>query len=372
MMVVSSSTIDKGIKTPSDNDVLLGRGAACWNHPGNRAFRDIVQKYLTAYENATLRIDKSNIVSNIFDKIHANNGRFLKLDHAKKTWYSVEQRQAIEKIGHAIRDKRAIMSKLEQQAAEDEHAARELQEERDSPALDLGRHHPANIMRGLTREQQDSILAFQQESINFPGPSISALLARHSRITPPLRSQNPPLRQLPSSLVPPLQRRLQNNNPMALRRSFFAAPPVPPAPSANSTSINGGPNDLVMQQLNYRRGVLLEEATRSLRTASEALQNLQDTQDALNALAGQRRRQQNQQQQQQQLLPPGLSTTSNFPSLPRATSQSFPPTTEPTDPSLTATDATGNSSLMAFAYLSTLVERLEKITTNANLTAAAE
>jgi hypothetical protein len=150
---------------------------------------------------------------------------------------------------------------------------------------------------------------------------------------------------------------------MALRRTFFTAPTAAPmGNNNNSNSINGGPNDLVMQQLNYRRGVLLEEATRSLRNASEALQNLQDTQDALNALTGQRRR---QQQQQQRI--PGLPSAPNFPPLPRMTPQPFPPPVEPTDPSSSA-DGTGNNSLMAFAYLSTLVERLEKITTTANMT----
>ena len=103
---------DAMIDFPTDNDVLLGRGAACWNHVGNRRFRDIVRGYLDAYIKAKLRIEKTMIVSEILSKVEEANGRFLKKQPPEKkrgrrdNWVEVERKAAVEKVGHAIRDQK--------------------------------------------------------------------------------------------------------------------------------------------------------------------------------------------------------------------------------------------------------------------------
>jgi hypothetical protein len=78
--------------------VLLGRGAAAWNHRGNQDFRRIVAGRLKEYEAAKSRIEKMEIVADIVKSITDNGGRFLKRDPKTNTWYSVDRRAAIEKV----------------------------------------------------------------------------------------------------------------------------------------------------------------------------------------------------------------------------------------------------------------------------------
>ena len=102
-----------GIREPTKLDVLLGRGAACWNHIGNRWFRQVVGTHLNEYEACRSRMDKMIIVANIVKQIIDGNGRFLKKDPITTTWFTVDRKAAIEKVGHAIRDKRAMERKRE-------------------------------------------------------------------------------------------------------------------------------------------------------------------------------------------------------------------------------------------------------------------
>lgn len=101
------------IREPTKLDVLLGRGAACWNHIGNRWFRQVVGTHLHDYEACRSRMDKMIIVANIVKQIIDGNGRFLKKDPIAETWFTVGRKAAIEKVGHAIRDKRAMERKRE-------------------------------------------------------------------------------------------------------------------------------------------------------------------------------------------------------------------------------------------------------------------
>jgi hypothetical protein len=104
---------ETGIQQPTFHDVLLGRGAACWNHVGNRKFRHIVAMYLCRYENCKARIEKMIVVAEIVRQIINSGGRFLKKDPRTMTWFTVERKAAVEKVGHAIRDKRAMENKRE-------------------------------------------------------------------------------------------------------------------------------------------------------------------------------------------------------------------------------------------------------------------
>ena len=104
---------EKGITEPTKRDVLLGRGAACWNHSGNKWFRTIVAANIDKYENCKARVEKMLIVSDIVSQIFENDGRFLKKDATSDTWHTVDRKSAIEKTGHAIRDKRAVEQKRE-------------------------------------------------------------------------------------------------------------------------------------------------------------------------------------------------------------------------------------------------------------------
>ena len=116
-MSVKSQKVSIGdttrINHPTKRDVLLGRGAACWNHSGNKWFREIIAANLSKYETCKIRVEKMVIVSDIVKQIFDADGRFLKKDLASDDWYAVDRKTAIEKTGHAIRDKRAVEQKRE-------------------------------------------------------------------------------------------------------------------------------------------------------------------------------------------------------------------------------------------------------------------
>eukprot|EP00547_Thalassionema_nitzschioides_P013793 CAMPEP_0194249152 /NCGR_PEP_ID=MMETSP0158-20130606/19867_1 /TAXON_ID=33649 /ORGANISM="Thalassionema nitzschioides, Strain L26-B" /LENGTH=224 /DNA_ID=CAMNT_0038985611 /DNA_START=104 /DNA_END=778 /DNA_ORIENTATION=- len=96
------------VKTPLKYDVLLGRRSSCWKHFGNMALRDAVDSYFDVYEKSKLRVEKTMIIADIVNEIQEKGGRFLKKDDQEE-WYVADKKISIEKVGHIIRDKRAVM-----------------------------------------------------------------------------------------------------------------------------------------------------------------------------------------------------------------------------------------------------------------------
>lgn len=85
-------------------DVLCGRGKTSFNHIGNRRFRDIIANSVEDYHTAKSRLEKSMVVHRIVEQVKKVKGRFLKQDRFSGRWYELDERQAKEKVGHAIRD----------------------------------------------------------------------------------------------------------------------------------------------------------------------------------------------------------------------------------------------------------------------------
>jgi hypothetical protein len=99
------------IDAPTEKDILLGRGAGCWSHPGNRLFRDLINDALPHCQRSDTRTRKSEIFTMIYESILSKNGRFIKYNHKTKRWHQADKRQALEKISHAIRDRRACLTR---------------------------------------------------------------------------------------------------------------------------------------------------------------------------------------------------------------------------------------------------------------------
>lgn len=67
----------------NENDVLCGRGGRINNHPGNIAFRTIVEEYKREYlDPRTRKLEKAHVAARLVAQIRAANpsGRFLKDD----------------------------------------------------------------------------------------------------------------------------------------------------------------------------------------------------------------------------------------------------------------------------------------------------
>ena len=96
---------------PSNNDVLCGRGNVYSNHYGNQFFGKVIRDNITVYKEATSRPDKIKVVDGILDKIRDNGARFTKVDTQTERWYELNDVQAHQKIGHAIRDTIRLLRK---------------------------------------------------------------------------------------------------------------------------------------------------------------------------------------------------------------------------------------------------------------------
>ena len=105
-------------------DVLCGRGKQAFNNQGNRRFRDLIAASTDKYINASSRLEKSMVVHSIVEQVKKIGGRFLKQDRYTGRWYELDERQAKEKVGHAIRDATAsIDPKKKEKAAKKRNSA---------------------------------------------------------------------------------------------------------------------------------------------------------------------------------------------------------------------------------------------------------
>jgi hypothetical protein len=97
----SPTTIDVAI---CEHDVLCGRGGATNVHAGNIYFRSLINKFRGQYL-LSRKIDKPHISRSIVSKVRARQGRFLKKNEEKGTWYEIGDDLAREKTSQALRQK---------------------------------------------------------------------------------------------------------------------------------------------------------------------------------------------------------------------------------------------------------------------------
>jgi hypothetical protein len=96
MVAIGSSDMMKEKKfldvnfSPSEWDVLCGRGKDCFNWSGNHRFRLIVDRYLEEYQQANTKLKKSMIVADIVDYVRLGNpheGGFIRKTNGY--WYEI-------------------------------------------------------------------------------------------------------------------------------------------------------------------------------------------------------------------------------------------------------------------------------------------
>ena len=82
-------------RTPSTYDVLCGRGRDCYEHPGNKIFRDMIDANLQRYTEAQTKHARGTIVTAIVDSIRKDNtSGFLRFDSQEKTWIELAEYEA--------------------------------------------------------------------------------------------------------------------------------------------------------------------------------------------------------------------------------------------------------------------------------------
>ncbi len=91
---------------PSDADVLLGRGVAGNRHPGNIAFRKLVNSRKALYQSEGKK-EKRTVAKSIVQAVKDQEGRFLeKSKHSTNScWVEIDDEKAIAKACQALREK---------------------------------------------------------------------------------------------------------------------------------------------------------------------------------------------------------------------------------------------------------------------------
>lgn len=89
---------------PENNMILLGRGKACNFHPGNLRMRSIINKYKEQYRNAN-KGSKAKLVRIVYDELVNGGMKFMKQSEGEDGWVPVDADAAIQKVGHALRNK---------------------------------------------------------------------------------------------------------------------------------------------------------------------------------------------------------------------------------------------------------------------------
>lgn len=106
----ATSSVGERIAVPGPYDVLFGRGRNLQNHPGNKRFRSLIDRYLDRYEAADKQ-DKTILAYTIIRIVQEMNGRFLK-DVDGAGYVEVDNVVAQAKVAHSFRSQRSAMKQL--------------------------------------------------------------------------------------------------------------------------------------------------------------------------------------------------------------------------------------------------------------------
>jgi len=122
-----SLNINNVVSEPGPYDIVCGRNSGAYNYIGNRRFRVTIEMNLQRYIDSPTREDKTNVIKSIVWMLHEQVGaRFLKKETSKKSsgggsrrrgtprYTIMTDKQAREKVGHALRDL-VITARKEQQ-----------------------------------------------------------------------------------------------------------------------------------------------------------------------------------------------------------------------------------------------------------------
>eukprot|EP00584_Thalassiosira_punctigera_P005426 CAMPEP_0172544260 /NCGR_PEP_ID=MMETSP1067-20121228/14452_1 /TAXON_ID=265564 ORGANISM="Thalassiosira punctigera, Strain Tpunct2005C2" /NCGR_SAMPLE_ID=MMETSP1067 /ASSEMBLY_ACC=CAM_ASM_000444 /LENGTH=1062 /DNA_ID=CAMNT_0013330789 /DNA_START=95 /DNA_END=3283 /DNA_ORIENTATION=+ len=126
-----------GVTAVNDIDIICGRGSLSLKHPGNLAYRKIVNLNKELYATRIAVREKMNISKSIVAAIRENNGHFLEREDGKTssslddkdvagnsvTWRDIGDKRAIEKTSQALREGQPLLlRKLAQKQENDDRA----------------------------------------------------------------------------------------------------------------------------------------------------------------------------------------------------------------------------------------------------------
>jgi hypothetical protein len=91
------------VSQPNPQDVLQGKDKSSYHHPGNTAFRQLVQEHAAYYAEAHSRNARTQVAQDLCDLMTKNEARFLK-PMGNGGWSILSDDLARSKMAHALRD----------------------------------------------------------------------------------------------------------------------------------------------------------------------------------------------------------------------------------------------------------------------------
>eukprot|EP00980_Cylindrotheca_fusiformis_P021909 scaffold8747_cov96-Cylindrotheca_fusiformis.AAC.4 len=90
--------------TPTDFDILCGRGRGSFLHQGNRKYLHILRSNIPPYLSAAKRSQKGDVVRSILSSLKSQGYRFIKQEETTQTWHELDESEAYLRTAHALRD----------------------------------------------------------------------------------------------------------------------------------------------------------------------------------------------------------------------------------------------------------------------------
>lgn len=153
---------------PTANDVLCGRGRNTFEHPGNKALRNLIGQRIEQYRECKRREQKTNMIHETIQVLRAKGGRFLKFDQDVNKWYDGGRIAAKSRVGVAYRDASAAIGRA-LQASKSEAAKVIVQSTMASYAPRIAKSYKGAIAQE-TWKQPDQVLSNANCYISSPAP----------------------------------------------------------------------------------------------------------------------------------------------------------------------------------------------------------
>mmetsp|Transcript_6983 Transcript_6983/g.19596 ORF Transcript_6983/g.19596 Transcript_6983/m.19596 type:complete len:289 (+) Transcript_6983:204-1070(+) len=104
MMQTQTTSTPQKLHEICDRDILCSKDKSLASHPGNRIFREQIEKGKVLYEAARDKTTKMKITKDIIKHIQTDlKCRFVKFDTESGSWLEVTPNEARDKVGHALR-----------------------------------------------------------------------------------------------------------------------------------------------------------------------------------------------------------------------------------------------------------------------------
>jgi len=159
------------VKTPHENDVLLGRGQAIFDHPGNSNFREIVRRKRGDYHSIKYS-NKRQIAFQVINLVQTQKprGRFL-VRKENGYWIDAPCDKVLEKTCQALRERKWRPSEEEKaRSIENSNARSKQEEQRKSPSSDPPMH---NLMVSSTTSKLSPPSNYSDTNVVSPDKSLN-------------------------------------------------------------------------------------------------------------------------------------------------------------------------------------------------------